>query len=374
MPIKLQLIYLSHDLSKNKSMPLRHKDSKFHKKISSCFFVTSRLCGKSCSALRILFFLTLCFTGNVFSQDSLSFFSPAKELNKKRVTEVIGLQAVGYGGSLIGLSAAWYSGYSHTSFHSFDDSKEWLQMDKAGHFLTSWYLGRIGSDIYEWTGMKKKKAVLLGALSGWGYLTGIEMLDGFSDGWGFSWSDFSANTLGSGLIIGQKFLRDHYSPLAQGVKGLSLKFSFHQTDYPSFRPALLGKNLNEQILKDYNGQTYWLSMNIASFFRSSSSYTTFRDGREKSHLSFPRWLNLAFGYGGEGMISGKDELVTLANGNQVWMERYRQYYLSLDIDLTRIKTKSKFLHALAETFCFIKIPAPAIEFSKHGVKGYAFYY
>ena len=311
----------------------------------------------------------LLFSLSSISQDSASFFSPAKELNKKRVTEVIGLQAVGYGGSLVGLSSAWYNNYNHTAFHSFDDSKEWLQMDKAGHFLTSWYLGRIGSDMYEWTGMKKQKAVLFGALSGWGYLTGIEMLDGFSNGWGFSWSDFSANTLGSGFIIGQKFLSNHNPPIAEGVRKLSLKFSFHQTGYPSFRPALLGKNFSEQMLKDYNGQTYWLSMNIASILPYPNG-----ELREK-HRKFPRWLNLAFGYGGEGMISGNpDDFVTLANGNQVWMERYRQYYLSLDVDLTRIKTKSKFLHSLAETFCFIKIPAPAIEFSKQGVKGHAFYY
>ncbi len=293
-------------------------------------------------------------------RDSLSFFSASKELNKKRVAGIIGLQSVGYGGSLIGLSATWYNDYTQTSFHSFDDSKEWLQMDKAGHFLTSWYLGRIGSDMYEWSGMKKKKAIWLGALSGWGYLIGIEMLDGFSQGWGFSWSDFSANTLGSGLITGQKFLSGCNSPLAKGARGLSLKFSFHQTDYPSFRPTLLGKNFSEQLIKDYNGQTYWLSCNLSSFMNAETR--------------FPKWLNLAFGYGGEGMISGKDEFVTLENGNTIWMERYRQYYLSLDIDLTRIKTKSKFLKALAETFCFIKIPAPAIEFSKHGVKGYAFYY
>ena len=126
-------------------------------------------------------------------------------LEQKKIAEVIGLQSIGYGGSLVGLSTAWYKDYPHSSFHSFDDSPEWLQMDKMGHFLTSWYLGRIGSNMFEWSGVKKKKAIWLGALSGWGYLTAIETLDGFSDGWGFSWSDFASNTFGTGLIIGQKF-------------------------------------------------------------------------------------------------------------------------------------------------------------------------
>ena len=35
------------------------------------------------------------------------------------------------------------------------------------------------------------------------------------------------------------------------------KFSFHQTKFASQRPETLGASLNEQILKDYNGQTYW---------------------------------------------------------------------------------------------------------------------
>jgi hypothetical protein len=72
---------------------------------------------------------------------------------------------------------------------------------------------------------------------------------------------------------------------------LFLNFSFHQTKFASQRPEALGAALNEQILKDYNGQTYWFSFNIHSFTKDSF---------------FPKWLNLAFGYGGEGMLYGND--------------------------------------------------------------------
>ena len=312
----------------------------------------------------ILHFIFFLFAINAFSQDSISFFAPASTFKKNRFEEVAALQAIGYGGSLAALNIAWYKNYSHSSFHFFNDNSEWLQVDKAGHFLTSWYLGRIGSDMYEWSGVKKKKAVLLGALSGWGYLTAIETLDGFSNGWGFSWGDFSANTLGSALIIGQKLIHsrtDAAGYLMTGFRNMSLKFSFHQTDYPQFRPTLLGQNLSEQILKDYNGQTYWLSMNISSFMNYNSK--------------FPKWLNVAFGYGAEGMISGSPGYYyVLPTGEQVEVVRNRKYFLSLDIDLARIKTKSKFLKTLAETFCFIKIPAPSIEFSTKGVKAYGVYY
>ena len=63
------------------------------------------------------------------------------------------------------------------------------------------------------------------------------------------------------------------------------KFSFHTTKYASLRPNVLGSSLSEEIFKDYNGQTYWLSVNLHSFFKSSK---------------LPKWLNLAAGYGADG--------------------------------------------------------------------------
>jgi hypothetical protein len=109
-------------------------------------------------------------------------------------------------------------------------------------------------------------------------------------------------------------------------------------------------------LKDYNGQTYWLSLNPASFMKEGTR--------------FPKWLNIAFGYGAEGMTGGDfNPPYVDANGKQIEFDRYRQYYLSLDVDLTRIKTRSKFLRTFFNTIGFLKIPAPALEFSKKGIKG-----
>ena len=109
-------------------------------------------------------------------------------------------------------------------------------------------------------------------------------------------------------------------------------------------------------MKDYNGQTYWLSVNPASFMSKETK--------------FPKWLNLAFGYGANGMTGGESNpLYVDSNSNVIEFKRYRQYYLSLDIDLTRIKTKSKFLKTVFYTIGFIKIPAPSVEFSNGKVKG-----
>lgn len=43
-----------------------------------------------------------------------------------------------------------------------------------------------------------------------------------------------------------------------------MKYSFHQTKYSQYRPDLLGSNIIENSIKDYNGMTIWLSFNIKS--------------------------------------------------------------------------------------------------------------
>jgi hypothetical protein len=181
------------------------------------------------------------------------------------------------------------------------------------------------------------------------YLIGIEMLDGFSEEWGFSYGDFLANTSGSLVFIGQELLWNE--------QRITPKFSFHQTKFASQRPETLGSSFNEQVLKDYNGQTYWLSFNIQSFTKDNF---------------VPKWLNLAIGYGGEGMLYGKNE-EALVNG--IIQNPYRQFYLSLDVDLTKISTKSHFLKTLFSVINTIKIPAPTLKYDNfNGVKAHFVYF
>lgn len=280
--------------------------------------------------------------------DSISFFTPAETFNKKRFAIVAGTELIVCGGTMIALSQLWYNDYPRSSFHFFDDETEWLQMDKIGHVTTSYYIGRLGIGLMKWSGVERKKAVWFGGILGSVYQTTIEALDGHSSEWGFSIADFAANTAGSVLVIGQA--------LAWDEQRIVLKCSFKQSKYAKYRSSLLGKNLQENLFKDYNGQTYWLSVNPSSFMSKDTK--------------FPKWLNIAAGYGADGMTGGEFNPPYIdENGYQVYFDRYRQYYLSLDVDLTRIKTKSRFLRSLFTTIGFIKFPAPAIEFSKYGIKG-----
>ncbi|MCB2221907.1 MAG: YfiM family protein [Bacteroidetes bacterium] len=274
-------------------------------------------------------------------------------LNKKRLRYVVGGQAAIYATSLTLLYQAWYKDYPQSNFHWFNDNNEWLQMDKIGHATTSAYFGKFGYEMYRWAGVERKKAIWIGGSTGFILLTVIEILDGFSAQWGASAGDFIANATGTGLFIGQQ--------LAWNEQRLYLKWSYHQTQYAQYNPEKLGTSFMESMLKDYNGQTYWLSGNIKSFLPKQSK--------------FPYWLNVSFGYSGEGML-GAIHNPTEVNDEQIpEFTRYRQYFLSLDVDLARIKTKSHFLKFIFNGLNFIKIPFPAIEFNNQdGVKFHALYF
>ena len=244
-----------------------------------------------------------------------------------------------YASSITGLYALWYRDYPSSSFHTFNDADEWQQMDKIGHVGSAYYLSRWSSNLVEWTGTNKTKAAWLGAGMGFLYQGTIEVFDGFSSQWGFSVSDIAANTAGSLLFLSQE--------LAWKEQRIQFKFSFHQTEFSKYRPAVLGSNFQENLFKDYNGQTYWLSANIGSWLSSSSK--------------FPKWLNIAVGYGAEGMIGAFENPLSDKGKAIPYFERYRQFYLAPDIDLTKIKTRSGLLKTVFQTFGFIKFPTPALE-------------
>ena len=196
-----------------------------------------------------------------FSQSKLdSFLTPSDTLNKPRRNTVAISEATIASLSLIGLNQLWYADYEKSGLHAINDNNEWLQLAKFGHVFSSYQLGRFGADALNWSGVSKKNQLIYGSTLGFVFLTTIEVLDGYSKEWGFSWGDVAANGIGAGLYIGQELLWDE--------QRISLKYSFHQTNYASQNPEKLGNGFQEQLLKDYNGQTYLLSVNLKSFFKT----------------------------------------------------------------------------------------------------------
>lgn len=229
-------------------------------------------------------------------------------------------------------------------------------MDKFGHAYSNFTASRLMMDAFDWAGFAKKEKLIYGGTVGFVYMTGIEIMDGFSDGWGFSYGDMIANALGTGMAIAQEAYWNKQK--------IWIKYSYNESGLAHYNPILLGSNLAEKILKDYNAQIYWLSFNPFVVFNKETK--------------IPKCLNLSFGYGAGGMLraQGYNSVTYVVNSTphveyEFTAERIRNYYFSLDIDLTQIKTKSKFLKTLFTCLNSVKVPAPAIQFNN---KGISFYY
>ncbi len=298
----------------------------------------------------IIIFFLLCFSGSIFGSSGLTdgFQTNGKDadtsINHPRLTGLLITTGALYAGSLTGLYQIWYKDYPSSTFHFFNDNNEWQYMDKMGHATASYWLGKIGYSSLRWCGVERKKAIWYGGSLGLIFQTTVEVFDGFSQEWGFSPGDMIANTAGTGLFIGQQ--------LGWHEQRIFLKWSFHETKFAKYRPELLGKNFIQHMLKDYNGQTYWLSGNLSSFLPRESR--------------FPKWINIAIGYGAEGM-TGAAYNPTEVNGSTIpSFKRYQQIYLSFDLDLTRIKTHSETLNFIFQIISFIKFPFPALEYNTNG--------
>lgn len=270
--------------------------------------------------------------------------------NPYRITGVsVGCSAA-FGAALAGLSIAWYGKYDKGPFHWFDDGKEWNQIDKTGHVFAPYFIANWTYDMYRWAGVNNRNAAIASGILGMGFISAIEVLDGFSAKWGASWSDLAANGAGALLSTGQYLL--------WGEQRILLKYSFHEVRYPERElrdraQQLFGQQFGERILKDYNGITMWLSINLHSF----------------NHRIKPAWLNLAIGYGAGNMYGGFENKWTDREGKEhdrTDVQRYRKFLISIDADFTRIPVKSKGLRTFLRILNIVKLPMPALEFNTLG--------
>lgn len=284
--------------------------------------------------------LTLLYTTSSLAQFSLYDTLPYQSKKLKNLSIIA---ASTYTVSMVGLNEVWYKDYPRESFHFFNDNAEWKQVDKVGHFYSAFYISAASAKALNRCGIQSKKSAWIGSLVGFTSLLTIEVFDGYSTAYGASVGDLVANASGSSFY----WLQQHWWNAVR----IQPKFSFQRTSYASQRPNVLGDTFATELLKDYNGQTYWLSVHMDAFMR------------------FPAWLNIAVGYGTDDMIYARD-----AANSEAGFTPTRQYYLSFDVDLTSIRTRSKFLKAVFTTLSCIKFPAPAFSFSTKGTKFHPLYF
>lgn len=294
----------------------------------------------------------------VYSQTEkrYSLFEPADTFHRERFNLAIGTAAVTYTGFSIALYNTWYKQYPQEGFHLFDDWGEWNNMDKAGHVFSSYFQSAFCYKTTKWTGLSEEQSILTGALCATLFQTTIEVMDGFSSQWGFSLSDFAANTIGiSSFVAQQKYWGEQriLFKVSSWPKSYSDFSDLEDFTVKSRAEELFGSGFSESFLKDYNAQTIWISLNLSSFAPNST---------------LPEWLNIAFGYGAENMFGGFENSWTTDNGDEynIPLQRYNQYYLAPDIDFTKIKTKSPFLKTVLYVLNIFKFPAPTLEYNSLG--------
>jgi uncharacterized protein YfiM (DUF2279 family) len=281
--------------------------------------------------------LFLCLMGGFSSFAQTDSAGAGLRSHQGRVRLLAAGSTTAYSATLVGLHQLWYKEQARTGFHFFDDNAEWKQVDKVGHLYTTYHISRLGTQALHWAGLPPGKAAILGGITGLVFQTPIEVLDGFSAAYGASWGDVAANTAGAVLYVGQQ--------LWWREQRIHPRFSFRPTSLAPLRPNMLGKNLPEQSLKDYNGQTYWLSFDVKPWLGTQSR--------------FPDWLNLSLGYGAQNMVYATD-----AVNRKQGFHSYRQYYLSFDVNFTRIPTRSRLLRSLFFVLNTIHVPTPALEFNR----------
>ncbi|MCC5945160.1 MAG: DUF2279 domain-containing protein [Bernardetiaceae bacterium] len=260
------------------------------------------------------------------------------DLRARRTRRTVLGASAAYVAGMSALYFLWYHDQGLSGFRLYNDNSHWQQMDKFGHGFSAYRISMASNRILN-VALKhpQNRSMLIGSAVGFGALFPIEVFDGFSPAYGSSWGDLLANAGGSLFFLSQQYFWRE--------QRIAYKFSFFPSPYASQRPEMLGNNILESFLKDYNAQTYWFSINPNSFMKNKNSF-------------LPDWLNIAFGYSANEMLYG-DPRDNRMNG----FHSYRQYFFSLDVDFTRIRTHSKVLQNLFFALNAIKFPFPALEWN-----------
>ena len=296
--------------------------------------------------IKILFLVFIFTSTHLYSLDT------TKNKIDKNFYKFLAVEGAVLTGAMSYLKNEWYSDKKRVPFHFYNDLKGWNQIDKFGHFYASYLESNVGYSLMKKFNFSERQSLYMGGFQGLILETPIEFFDAYYEGWGFSISDMVANALGSLFFIYQQKLF--------GEQIIKPKLSFSRSVYARNANGLLGKNnLFSEFVYDYNGYTYWFSFSPKRLFNLKK---------------IPEWINLSVGYGSDGMLGEFENKLSYRGVLLPKYKRYRQFYLSLDIDLSKVKTNSRFMSHVFNALSYIKIPLPTIEFSNKKVRGHLFYF
>ncbi len=203
-------------------------------------------------------------------------------------------------------------------------------VDKISHIYTANVFTELTAAGYEWAGVSPNKALLWGAVTALAYETYIEINDGFAPIWGFDWSDMGANIAGA------------LYPFLQREVPVLQNFTFKW----SFKPEWLRKKTQNEndLLDDYTSMTFWLGISPKGLLPKDVA------------KHYPAFLGIAIGL---SLNNASHEI----GGRQA----FREWFISLDYDVTKLPGDSEFLKKLKKILNFYHFPAPAVRISPSGV-------
>lgn len=212
-------------------------------------------------------------------------------------------------------------------FHFADDWEYAMFADKLGHFFDGAFVQTLYQGAFEWAGFRKTTSVWIGAGFSILYMTDIEIEDGFATTWGFSPGDQLFNVAGAMYPVAQHY----FEPL----KNYNMKWSY----YPS--EELTSGNKHGAFLDDYNGQTYWLTVDVHNLLP------------KKAKKFWPQVIDIVFGYGVEHYTD--------------FDKRYQNWYFGFDLNWEKIiPGDSSFMLWFKNVLNHFRFfPLPVMRFNMH---------
>ncbi len=211
----------------------------------------------------------------------------------------------------------FYRGYrrTHGAYDFAPSDSYYYHLDKAGHFYSSIIFTHSLRSIYQWTGFSERGSDWMAGAAASLLMLEIEIYDGFFRDWGFSLGDFAANELGVLWAIAQ-------------TRSPKLRQLHVKASYDPF-----AKLEDDHWIKNYGAMTFWLSFSVRPMLP------------EAMQKVWPKWLNLAAGYGTSRLRHGRFKA-----------------YLAFDLNTKELfKSKSFALAPLKTVLTYLHLPLPALQ-------------
>ena len=218
-----------------------------------------------------------------------------------RNTAIIGGTALAIGA--YGMGAWWSDGFT-SDFNSrnelwFGADTEFAGMDKLGHMYFSALMTRSLVPVFDMAGNTPAASRKLAAWTIWGVGTMVEVLDGFSKRYSFSYEDVVMNTMG----VGMGYLLSTY-PEWDDVFDLRLEYA--PSELSDWNPP-----------GDYAGQRYYLVTKADGF-------------KALREVPVLKYLEFGVGYGAPGYdVPDEWDL-------HPWARKRREVFLSIGLNLSRV--------------------------------------